>query len=91
MTNFFAQSQTSGLGILANRHLLLTNKAIMFVLQMAEQAKAQMQQTVARLTDTCWDKCIGTPGGSSWQELSWHGDCSGSLSDLLNQTCHANI
>ncbi|EIE26012.1 mitochondrial inner membrane translocase [Coccomyxa subellipsoidea C-169] len=29
-----------------------------------EQAKAQMQQTVARLTDTCWDKCVGTPGRS---------------------------
>ncbi len=21
-----------------------------------------MQQTVARLTDACWEKCIGTPG-----------------------------
>lgn len=34
-------------------------------LQVQEQAKAQMQQTVARLTDACWDKCIGTPGGLS--------------------------
>ena len=32
-------------------------------MQVQEQAKAQMQQTVARLTDACWDKCIGTPGG----------------------------
>ena len=31
-------------------------------LQVQEQAKAQMQQTVARLTDACWEKCIGTPG-----------------------------
>ena len=21
-----------------------------------------MQQTVARLTDACWEKCVGTPG-----------------------------
>ncbi|KAL6778803.1 TIM8 [Auxenochlorella protothecoides x Auxenochlorella symbiontica] len=31
---------------------------------MEEQAKAQLQQTVARLTDECWDKCMGTPGSS---------------------------
>lgn len=31
-----------------------------FILQ--EQAKAQLQQTVARLTDECWDKCISSPG-----------------------------
>ncbi|GAB4814078.1 hypothetical protein N2152v2_001124 [Parachlorella kessleri] len=27
-----------------------------------EQAKAQLQQTVARLTDECFDKCVGNPG-----------------------------
>lgn len=25
--------------------------------------QAQLQQTIARLTDECWDKCMGTPGG----------------------------
>ena len=29
-----------------------------------EQAKAQLQQTVARLTDECFDKCVGNPGQS---------------------------
>ncbi|CAL5218472.1 g157 [Coccomyxa viridis] len=44
---------------------------------MAEQAKAQMQQTVARLTDTCWDKCIGTPGRSlSSREESCLSECA---------------
>jgi len=28
-----------------------------------EQARAQMQQTIAKLTDVCWNKCMtGTPG-----------------------------
>ena len=27
-----------------------------------EQAKAQLQQTVSRLTEECWDKCISSPG-----------------------------
>lgn len=42
-----------------------------------EQAKAQMQQTVARLTDTCWDKCVGTPGRSlSSREEACLSDCA---------------
>jgi import inner membrane translocase subunit TIM8 len=28
-----------------------------------QQAKAQLQQTISRLTDECWTKCIGNPGG----------------------------
>ena len=27
-----------------------------------QQAKAQLQQTISRLTDECWSKCIGNPG-----------------------------
>lgn len=27
-----------------------------------EQAKAQLQQTISRLTDECWDKCVSSPG-----------------------------
>lgn len=42
-----------------------------------EQAKAQMQQTVARLTDQCWEKCIGTPGRSlSSREEACLSDCA---------------
>ncbi|CAK0736909.1 hypothetical protein CVIRNUC_000823 [Coccomyxa viridis] len=42
-----------------------------------EQAKAQMQQTVARLTDACWEKCIGTPGRSlSSREEACLSDCA---------------
>lgn len=26
------------------------------------QAKAQLQQTISRLTDECWGKCMGNPG-----------------------------
>merc|ERR1712070_211318 len=26
-----------------------------------EQAKAQLQQTISRLTDECWDKCVSSP------------------------------
>jgi len=29
-----------------------------------EQVRMQLQQTVARLTDECWDKCISSPGMS---------------------------
>ncbi|PRW39214.1 mitochondrial inner membrane translocase isoform A [Chlorella sorokiniana] len=29
---------------------------------MQQQAKAQLQQTISRLTEECWGKCIGTPG-----------------------------
>lgn len=28
------------------------------------QAKAQLQQTISRLTEECWGKCMGTPGKS---------------------------
>jgi import inner membrane translocase subunit TIM8 len=28
----------------------------------ARPARAQLQQTVSRLTDECWDKCISSPG-----------------------------
>ncbi|KAG7670423.1 hypothetical protein Ndes2526B_g00175 [Nannochloris sp. 'desiccata'] len=31
---------------------------------MQEQAKAQLQQTISRLTDECWDKCMSSPGNS---------------------------
>ena len=31
---------------------------------MREQMRAQVQQTVARVTDVCWEKCLGTPGRS---------------------------
>ena len=27
-----------------------------------QQAKAQLQQTVSRLTEECWAKCISSPG-----------------------------
>ena len=27
-----------------------------------QQAKAQLQQTISRLTDECWGKCVGNPG-----------------------------
>ena len=27
-----------------------------------QQAKAQLQQTISRLTDECWAKCVGNPG-----------------------------
>ena len=30
-----------------------------------QQAQAQLQQTISRLTDECWSKCMGTPGARS--------------------------
>ena len=30
-----------------------------------QQAKAQLQQTISRLTDECWGKCVGNPGKSA--------------------------
>ena len=42
-----------------------------------EQMRAQVQQTVARVTDVCWDKCIGTPGRSlSSREESCLSECA---------------
>eukprot|EP00890_Picochlorum_soloecismus_P001507 jgi/Picsp_1/2357/NSC_05820-R1_mitochondrial import inner membrane translocase subunit tim8 len=29
---------------------------------MQEQAKAQLQQTISRLTEECWNTCISSPG-----------------------------
>lgn len=44
---------------------------------MREQMRAQVQQTVARVTDVCWDKCIGTPGRSlSSREESCLSECA---------------
>lgn len=42
-----------------------------------EQAKAQLQQTVSRLTDECWDKCLGNPGNSlSGREANCLDNCA---------------
>lgn len=71
MATFLRSHNFQTLARQAKGYPLLSNVSIS-VLQMAEQAKAQMQQTVARLTDTCWDKCIGTPGGSSSRELLYN-------------------
>ena len=44
---------------------------------MKEQVRAQIQQTVARVTEVCWDKCIGTPGRSlSSREEACLSDCA---------------
>ena len=44
---------------------------------MREQVRAQVQQTVARVTEVCWEKCIGTPGRSlSSREEACLSDCS---------------
>lgn len=44
---------------------------------MQEKAKAQMQQTVAKLTDKCWDTCVGAPGkGLSSREAACLSDCA---------------
>jgi import inner membrane translocase subunit TIM8 len=44
---------------------------------MQEKAKAQMQQTVAKLTEKCWDTCVGAPGkGLSSREEACLADCS---------------
>lgn len=42
-----------------------------------EQAKAQLQQTVSRLTDECWEKCVGNPGSYlSGREQSCLDNCA---------------
>mmetsp|Transcript_5253 Transcript_5253/g.15051 ORF Transcript_5253/g.15051 Transcript_5253/m.15051 type:complete len:86 (+) Transcript_5253:234-491(+) len=44
---------------------------------MMEQEKAQLQQTVAKLTETCWDKCMGSPGNSlSYRESACFENCA---------------
>ena len=48
--------------VIAIHHEIKKPRMFASRLQVQEQAKAQMQQTVARLTDACWEKCIGTPG-----------------------------
>jgi mitochondrial import inner membrane translocase subunit TIM8 len=37
-----------------------------------ENQKAAVQQIIAKLTDTCWDKCMGKPGSKL---SSWETDC----------------
>ena len=37
-----------------------------------ENQKAAVQQIIAKLTDTCWDKCMGKPGTKL---SSWETDC----------------
>ena len=37
----------------------------------------QIQQTVARVTEVCWDKCVGTPGRAlSGRESACLADCA---------------
>mmetsp|Transcript_5666 Transcript_5666/g.13226 ORF Transcript_5666/g.13226 Transcript_5666/m.13226 type:complete len:84 (-) Transcript_5666:229-480(-) len=41
-----------------------------------EQRKAAFQEMISRLTDTCWDKCVGKPGNSlSSSERSCLANC----------------
>jgi mitochondrial import inner membrane translocase subunit TIM8 len=37
-----------------------------------ENQKAAVQQIIAKLTDTCWDKCMSKPGNKL---SSWETDC----------------
>ena len=37
-----------------------------------ENQKAAVQQIIAKLTETCWDKCMGKPGTKL---SSWEADC----------------
>jgi mitochondrial import inner membrane translocase subunit TIM8 len=37
-----------------------------------ENQKAAVQQIISKLTDTCWDKCMGKPGAKL---SSWESDC----------------
>lgn len=37
-----------------------------------ENQKAAVQQIIAKLTETCWDKCMGKPGT---RLSSWESDC----------------
>ncbi|KAK9822906.1 hypothetical protein WJX74_003481 [Apatococcus lobatus] len=42
-----------------------------------ETQRAQIQQTIARVTEVCWEKCIGNPGRSfSSREETCLSDCS---------------
>jgi mitochondrial import inner membrane translocase subunit TIM8 len=41
------------------------------------KSSQQIQQTVARVTEVCWDKCVGYPGRSlSGRESSCMADCA---------------
>lgn len=37
-----------------------------------ENQKAAVQQIIGKLTETCWDKCMGKPGTKL---SSWESDC----------------
>ena len=44
---------------------------------MREQVRAQVQQTVAQVTSTCFEKCVGTPGRSlSYREENCLSECA---------------
>lgn len=43
-----------------------------------ENQKAQVQQIISKLTDTCWDKCMGKPGAKL---SNWERDCIGNCAE----------
>lgn len=48
-----------------------------------ENQKAAVQQIIAKLTETCWDKCMGKPG----TKLSnWESDCLSNCAERFLDT-----
>lgn len=48
-----------------------------------ENQKAAVQQIIAKLTDTCWDKCMGKPGSKL---SSWETDCISNCAERFLDT-----
>ncbi|PXF40104.1 Mitochondrial import inner membrane translocase subunit Tim8 A [Gracilariopsis chorda] len=48
-----------------------------------ENQKAAVQQIISKLTDTCWDKCMGKPGNKL---SSWETDCISNCAERFLDT-----
>ncbi|CAN8066074.1 unnamed protein product [Agarophyton chilense] len=48
-----------------------------------ENQKAAVQQIISKLTDTCWDKCMGKPGAKL---SSWETDCISNCAERFLDT-----
>uniref|UniRef100_A0A453HPY7 Mitochondrial import inner membrane translocase subunit n=1 Tax=Aegilops tauschii subsp. strangulata TaxID=200361 RepID=A0A453HPY7_AEGTS len=61
-----------------------SNQHIHFVSVQEEKKKAMMNEMIAKLTDTCWDKCITGSIGSSFSnsETSCLSNCAKRFIDV---------
>lgn len=61
----------------------MASSAAMQAFIQEENQKAAVQQIIAKLTDTCWDKCMSKPGAKL---SSWETDCISNCAERFLDT-----